>query len=127
MKKFSPEATFAYAKLVNEFVATGATEEFNKAFEKFMDAYENSDDDGNCDELITTQRIVFDDTPVNKFREPKPGDVYVDDCGNRYLVDAVEKFLTIPCVVLRRLVGKHVAETRVMTLKGFTYGGFVKE
>ncbi len=100
MEKFSPEATFAYAKLVNDFVATGATEKFNKAFEKFMDAYEKADE--------PESRTI-----------PAVGEIYKDDIGHRYIVVAVHEALPAESSQIVLLSTREMGESVVLNLKAF--------
>ncbi|MBR2518910.1 MAG: hypothetical protein IKE46_03875 [Selenomonadaceae bacterium] len=69
MKNFSPEAAFAYAEMVNNCVSPECTEDFNEDFKKFMDAYENGDDDepakvihgdATPDEIADVVKSAFD-------------------------------------------------------------------
>lgn len=129
MKKFNHKAALAYADMVNKFIVEEDFDVFELYFDKFMEAYENVADDGTCDEFINpTQKLAFDDTPVSKLREPKPGEIYSDVCGNRYFVVDVKKFssdgapIEEPFVVLGRLQKPYIHSIEsvlIMTLKEF--------
>lgn len=144
MKNFSPEAAFAYADMVNNCVVTEAVEDFHEDFKKFMDAYENGNDepakvihiepkiatDATPEEIRDVVKSAFD----KKYEEPKAGEVYRDIFGNRYLVAAVNKTwsdgtpLAEPFVVLVKLNDKTNMLDNAFTpkLKNFMNPQFVK-
>ena len=139
MKKFSPKAAFAYAKLLHRFVDANDTEDFHEDFKKFMDAYENDSDDepaevihkdATPEEIRDVVKSAFD----KKCEKPKAGEVYRDIFGNRYLVAAVNKTwsdgtpLAEPFVVLIKRNDKTNLLDNAFTpkLKNFMNPQFVK-